>query len=94
VAYESLLTTRRQALHAAVGQALETLYAPRLEEAYERLAYHYARTHNVGKAVAYLTRIVEKAARHSAHVEAISHSPRRWSCCKRCPPRRSAASKH
>jgi predicted ATPase len=52
---------------------LETLYAPRLEEAYERLAYHYARTDNVGKAVAYLTCVGEKAARHSAHVEAISH---------------------
>jgi predicted ATPase len=63
VAYESLLTTRRQALHAAAGQALETLYAPRLEDAYERLAYHYARTDNVAKAVAYLTRVAEKAAR-------------------------------
>jgi class 3 adenylate cyclase/predicted ATPase len=73
VAYESLLTTRRQALHAAAGQALETLYAPRLEDAYERLAYHYARTDNVAKAVAYLTRVSEKAARNSAHVEAIAH---------------------
>jgi tetratricopeptide (TPR) repeat protein len=73
VAYESLLTTRRQTLHAAAGQALETLYAPRLEDAYDRLAYHYARTDNVAKAVAYLTRVAEKAARHSAHVEAISH---------------------
>src|SRR4029450_2944866 len=73
VAYESLLTTRRQALHAAAGQALETLYASRLEDAYDRLAYHYARTDNVAKAVAYLTRVAEKAARHSAHVEAISH---------------------
>src|SRR5712691_12043835 len=73
VAYESLLTTRRQVLHAAAGQALETLYAPRLEEAYDRLAYHYARTDNVAKAVTYLTRVAEKAARHSAHVEAISH---------------------
>jgi predicted ATPase/class 3 adenylate cyclase/DNA-binding winged helix-turn-helix (wHTH) protein len=73
VAYESLLTTRRQAWHAAAAQALETLYAPRLEEAYERLAHHYARTDNVAKAVAYLTRVAEKAARHSAHVEAISH---------------------
>lgn len=27
VAYASLLTTRRRALHAAAGQALETLYA-------------------------------------------------------------------
>ena len=73
MAYESLLTTRRQALHAAAGQALETLYAPRLEDAYERLAYHYARTDNVAKAVAYLTRVAEKAARNSAHVEAITH---------------------
>ena len=72
VAYESLLTTRRQTLHAAAGRALETLYAPRLEDAYDRLAYHYARTDNVAKAVTYLTRVAEKAARHSAHVEAIS----------------------
>src|SRR5882724_5462602 len=49
------------------------LYAPRLEEAYERLAYHYARTGNVGKAVAYLTLVAKKAARYTAHVEAISH---------------------
>jgi predicted ATPase len=73
VAYESLLTTRRQALHAAAGQALETLYAPRLEDVYDRLAYHYARTDNVAKAVAYLTRVAEKAARNSAHVEAVTH---------------------
>ncbi len=49
VAYESLLMPRRQALHAAAGQALETLYAPRLEDAYDRLAYHYARTDNVAR---------------------------------------------
>jgi class 3 adenylate cyclase len=73
VAYESLLTTRRQALHAAAGQALETLYAPRLEEAYDRLAYHYARADNVAKAVAYLTLVAKKAARNSAHMEAIAH---------------------
>jgi class 3 adenylate cyclase len=73
VAYESLLTTRRQALHTAAGQALETLYAPRLEDAYERLAYHYARTDNVAKAVEYLLRVAEKATRNSAHVEAITH---------------------
>jgi len=73
VAYDSLLTTRRQTLHAAAGQALETLYAPRLEDAYERLAYHYARTNDTAKAVAYLTLVAKKAARNSAHVEAIAH---------------------
>jgi len=74
VAYESLLTTRRQVLHAAAGQALETLYVHRLEDAYDRLAYHYARTGNTTKAVVYLTRVAEKAARNSAHVEAITVS--------------------
>ena len=49
------------------------LYVQRLEDAYERLAYHYTRTDNVAKALVYLTRVAEKAARHSAHVEAISH---------------------
>jgi len=73
VAYESLLTIRRQALHAAAGQALEMLYAPRLEDAYDSLAYHYARTDNVAKAVAYLTLVAKNAARNSAHVEAITH---------------------
>jgi hypothetical protein len=32
----------RQALHTVAGRALEALYADRLEEAYDRLAYHYA----------------------------------------------------
>ena len=85
VAYASLLTTRRQALHVAAGQALETLYAQRLEDAYERLAYHYARTDNVAKAVTYLTRVAEKAARHSAHVEAISHLTQALELLQRLP---------
>ncbi|MFQ5872926.1 MAG: adenylate/guanylate cyclase domain-containing protein, partial [Dehalococcoidia bacterium] len=73
VAYESLLTTRRQVLHAAAGQALEGLYADRLEDAYDRLAYHYARTDNATKAVTYLTIVARRAARNSAYVEAIHH---------------------
>jgi predicted ATPase len=91
VAYASLLMTRRQALHAAAGQALETLYAPRLEKAYERLAYHYARTDHAAKAVGYLTRVAEKAARHSAHVEAISHLTQALELLQRLPatPERS-----
>src|SRR5204863_11320 len=38
VAYEGLLTHRRQALHGAAGLALEELYADRLEEFYGALA--------------------------------------------------------
>ena len=36
VAYKTLLTGRRQALHAAAGRALERLYEGRLEEVYDQ----------------------------------------------------------
>jgi class 3 adenylate cyclase/tetratricopeptide (TPR) repeat protein len=72
VAYASLLTGHRQALHAAAGQALEALYTDRLDEVYDRLAYHYAHTDQATKAVAYLTLVATKAARQYAHAEAIT----------------------
>jgi predicted ATPase len=72
VAYDSLLTSRRQALHATAGRALESLYADRLEEVYDRLAYHYARTAESAKAIEYLTRFADKAARGYAHAEAVT----------------------
>jgi class 3 adenylate cyclase/tetratricopeptide (TPR) repeat protein len=72
VAYASLLASRRQTLHAAVGQALERLYADRLEEAYDRLAYHYAKTPHTAKAVTYLMRFADKAARSFAHAEVVT----------------------
>src|SRR5207244_177416 len=45
--------------------------AKRLEDAYDRLAYHYSKAEHAEKAVEYLTRFAEKAAREHAHVEAI-----------------------
>jgi tetratricopeptide (TPR) repeat protein len=71
VAYDSLLTSRRRRLHAAAAQALERFYAERLEDACDRLAYHYSKAEHAEKAVTYLTRFAEKAAREHAHVEAI-----------------------
>lgn len=70
VAYESLLSARRLLLHRAVGRALESLYVGRLDQAYERLAYHYSMTDDVEKAVEYLTRFAEKAAAMYAHADA------------------------
>src|SRR5262249_19244356 len=72
VARESLPAVRRQAAHAAAGRALERLYADRLDEAADRLAYHYAKAKQADKAVEYLARFAEKAARRHAHVEAIA----------------------
>jgi len=71
VAYESLPVARRRALHAAAGKALETTYVTRLEEVTDRLAHHFSRTEQADKAVLYLTRLAEKAARGHAHTEAV-----------------------
>jgi tetratricopeptide (TPR) repeat protein len=72
VAYDSLLMSHRQALHLAAGRALEALYTDRIEEAYERLSYHYANTPEADKAVEYLTRFARKATHGYALVEAIT----------------------
>ena len=72
VAYEGLLGARRAALHAAAGRALESLYADRIDQAYDRLAYHYSKTGETDKALEYLTRFAEKVASMDAHAEALA----------------------
>jgi transcriptional regulator with AAA-type ATPase domain/tetratricopeptide (TPR) repeat protein len=72
VAYQSLAPARRRALHAAAARALEAQYADRLEEAYDRVAHHYARAEDAHRAIHYLTRSAEKAARSYAHTEAVA----------------------
>jgi tetratricopeptide (TPR) repeat protein len=72
VAYGSLLRSRRQAVHAAAGGALETLYAGRLEDVYERLAHHYVRADHAEKAVEYLVASADKAARIYANADAVT----------------------
>ena len=50
VAYDSLLLKRRKEIHTRIGRAIEELYAERLEEFYEMLAYHYSRSDSLEKA--------------------------------------------
>jgi adenylate cyclase len=73
VAYDSLLTARRQVLHAAAGHALERLYPDWLVERAEELAHHYTEAGLTEKAVHYWQQAGQKASERSAHVEAISH---------------------
>jgi transcriptional regulator with AAA-type ATPase domain/tetratricopeptide (TPR) repeat protein len=72
VAYESLPATRRRGLHATAARALEAQYADRLEAVYDRVAHHYARAEDAHRAIYYLTRAAEKAARSYAHTEAAA----------------------
>jgi class 3 adenylate cyclase/tetratricopeptide (TPR) repeat protein len=69
--YQSLLGSRRQALHAAAGRALEALFADRLEEAYPALAYHFPQAGDAPRAVEYLARSADWWARRYAHPEAV-----------------------
>jgi len=70
VVYQSLLTARRQALHGAMGRALEALQAEHLETVYPGLAHHFSQSGEAEKAVEYLTLLAEQAAAGYAHAEA------------------------
>ncbi|OGP52270.1 MAG: hypothetical protein A2Y79_13375 [Deltaproteobacteria bacterium RBG_13_43_22] len=71
VAYTSLLLKRRRETHEQVGQAIEGIYANRLEEFYEMLAYHYALSNNSQKAYQFLKLSGDKAVKNYANWEAI-----------------------
>jgi predicted ATPase len=75
--YQTLLRPKREEYHERIGKAIEALYAERLEEYYELLAYHYVRSGNKDKAVEYLDLANQKAARARAMEEARAISMRR-----------------
>ena len=69
--YDAVLVPRRLALHTGVGEALESVYAGRLDEVYDRLAYHFSRADEPAKAFTYLVHLADKAARSYALPEAV-----------------------
>jgi class 3 adenylate cyclase/tetratricopeptide (TPR) repeat protein len=73
VAYGSLLESRRRVSRAAVGLALEDLYADRLEEVCELLAHHFGQSAEDEKAVDYTILAAEKAQRRWANSTALAH---------------------
>jgi class 3 adenylate cyclase/tetratricopeptide (TPR) repeat protein len=73
VAYNSLLLKRRREIHEEIGKVIEGLYPDRLEEHYELLAYHYARSANTDRALEYLDLANQKAAKLSAMEEAKAY---------------------
>jgi len=70
VAYHTLLERRRRQLHGGIGRAIEELYADQLDDQAAILAYHYARSDDPAKAIAYSVRAGDRAARLYATVEA------------------------
>ncbi len=62
VAYASLLVQRRRDLHRRIGLGVEELYADRLAEQYEVLAYHFEKAEEWGKALEHSLNAAHKAA--------------------------------
>jgi tetratricopeptide (TPR) repeat protein len=86
VAYQSLLVQRRKVLHGAIGQAIEQLYADRLEEQAAMLAYHYALSERQDKAARYTLLAGDQAARLYANAEATTHYTQALSLARSLPP--------
>jgi len=72
VAYHSLLIKTRKQLHERIGNAIEEIYKDRIDEHYEKLAYHYQQSGNREKAVEYLVLAAKKAADRFANEEAMA----------------------
>jgi predicted ATPase len=85
VAYKSLLAEQRRLLHQRVGEAIETLFAGRVEDHLIALAHHYDRSGNAHKAVEYLGRAGNKMAQQGAHSEAVGYLTRAIEVLKQSP---------
>ncbi|HTG46278.1 MAG TPA: adenylate/guanylate cyclase domain-containing protein [Actinomycetota bacterium] len=71
VAYQSLLLERRRILHGVVADAIAELYADRLAEQVETLAYHYERAERWDEALDHLILSGEKAMTNFMPHEAV-----------------------
>ena len=73
VAYGTVLQEQRKLLHERTAQAIEALFAARLEDHYSELAHHYSRSGNPEKAIEYLHKAAQQAVQRSAYNEATHH---------------------
>jgi tetratricopeptide (TPR) repeat protein len=72
-AYGSILAERRRALHRSVAEAMEKVFADRMDEFTSVLAYHYALAEDWEKAQGYLFKAGDQAGRMAADAEALEH---------------------
>jgi class 3 adenylate cyclase/tetratricopeptide (TPR) repeat protein len=72
VAYRSQLHTQQRVTHGAVAEALEAIYADRLDEVVADLAFHYGHSTNDAKAIHWLVRAGDRARALNANSEALA----------------------
>src|SRR2546425_1620973 len=73
VVYAGVLERRRRQHHAAAGHGLEDLYAGRIDDVVELVAYHFGRSEEAENAVDYALLAAEKAQRRWANTEALAY---------------------
>jgi tetratricopeptide (TPR) repeat protein len=82
VAYETLLRRQRREYHQRVAQCISELYADRLEEHFESLAYHYASAHAWPQALDYHIKFATQAQLRYANSQAEEHYAHAWEIVK------------
>ncbi len=73
-AYNSLLVERRRGFHRKVGEAIEQIFADRVEDLLGLLAHHFYRAEELEKAADYLIRAGLKALREGSIQESMDHA--------------------
>ena len=75
-AYASLLRSNRRRLHARIAETLERHFTERATREPEMVAHHFAKAHQIERALDYMLKAGERAVERSANVEAIRHLTR------------------
>jgi class 3 adenylate cyclase/tetratricopeptide (TPR) repeat protein len=91
VAYESMLHARRRELHGKIGAGIEEIYADRLEERVEELAYHFLRGEVWDKAARYARHAGDRAAALCADDKAVEFYERALDALQRLPDSQETA---
>ena len=86
--YESLLRSRRQALHLDIAKALDETLPETVESQPELLAHHYTEAGLTEQAIDYWRKAGEQALRRAANVEAINHLMKGWELLQSLPETR------
>ena len=88
VAYNSLLINRRKEIHGKIGQAIEGLYAERLEEFCEILAYHYSKSGNLLRPTSISKSRPRRRSGMTPRLKPCGSTGKRWRSSSNCPPPR------
>ena len=90
-AYQSLLKSKREQLHARIAWVVEERFPETVETEPELLAHHCTEAGLTEQAVEYWQRAGQQALARSATAEAVAQLTKDWGCWWACPTAQSAS---